>query len=179
MFERKDYINWDEAFMTMAKVAAMRSKDPSTQVGAVIVDKDNHILSVGYNGAPNGYEDSDFPWARDGEELETKYPYVCHAEMNAISNFNGNKTALKGAKIYVSLFPCNECTKLLIQNGIKDIIYESDKHKDSNSVIASKMMLDKCGVLYHPYISEYEINITRKAPQRVLKMIPKSINEKR
>lgn len=174
MFERKDYINWDEAFITMAKVASMRSKDPSTQVGAVIVDKDNRILSVGYNGAPNGFDDVDFPWEREGDELVTKYPYVCHAEMNAISNFNGNKVSLRGAKIYVTLFPCNECTKLLIQNGIKEIIYESDKHKESNSVIASKKMLDRCGVSYHQYNSNYEINIERKDKGKVLKMIPKN-----
>src|SRR5574344_379908 len=172
MFERKDYINWDETFMTMAKVASMRSKDPSTQVGAVIVDKDNRILSVGYNGAPNGFDDVDFPWSKEDDELLTKYPYVCHAELNAISNFNGNKMSLRGAKIYVTLFPCNECTKLLIQNGIKEVIYESDKHKDSNSVIASKIMLTKCGVSFHQYDSDYEINIEKKPTQRVLKILP-------
>lgn len=151
MFERNDYLNWDETFMSLAKVIAMRSKDPATQVGAVIVDKDNHILSLGYNGAPIGFEDNLFPWAKTGDELQTKYPYVCHAEMNAISNYDGNKEVLKNAKVYVTLFPCNECAKLIIQNGIKEVIYCCDKHSDSNSVVAAKTMFSKCGVKLRQY----------------------------
>ena len=105
--KRADYISWDEYFMSIAKLSAKRSKDPSTQVGACIVSNDNRILSIGYNGAPNGFDDDKFPWAREGENLETKYPYVCHAEMNAILNYRGSKKDLENAKIYVDLFPCN------------------------------------------------------------------------
>ena len=108
--QRLDYLDWDEYFMGIARLSAERSKDPSTQVGAGIVSSDNRILSIGYNGAPNGFEDKYFPWDREGEFLNTKYPFVCHAELNAISNFRGNKKDLEGAKLYVTLFPCNECT---------------------------------------------------------------------
>lgn len=159
MFERNDYLRWDEYFMAIAKMAAMRSKDPSSQVGAVIVDKDNRILSMGYNGAPNGFEDKIFPWAREGEELNTKYPYVCHGELNAISNYPGDRKSLDGAKIYVTLFPCNECTKLIIQNGIKEVIYSCDKYANTNGVIASKRMLDTCGVKYRFFDLDKEIII--------------------
>ena len=117
--QRMDYLDWDEYFMGVAELSAMRSKDPSTQVGACIVSADNRILSIGYNGAPNGFEDKYFPWDREGDFLATKYPFVCHAELNAISNFRGNKKDLEGAKLYVTLFPCNECTKLIIKNCIK------------------------------------------------------------
>ena len=116
--KREDYLKWDEYFMAIAKLSAMRSKDPSTQVGACIVSSDNRILSIGYNGAPNGYNDDDFPWARDGEELETKYPYVCHGELNAILNYRGNRRELESSTLYVTLFPCNECAKIVIQAGI-------------------------------------------------------------
>ncbi len=146
--KRKEYLTWDEYFMAVAKLSAKRSKDPSTQVGACIVGLDNRILSIGYNGAPNGYNDDSFPWEREGKPLETKYLYVCHAEMNAILNYRGSRKDLEQAKIYVALFPCNECTKLIIQSGIKEIIYLSDKYKDTEAVIASKKMLDTCGVKY-------------------------------
>jgi dCMP deaminase len=161
MFERKDYISWDEAFMALAKVIAMRSKDPTRQVGAVIVDKDNHILSLGYNGAPKGFNDENFPWNKEGDPLKTKYMYVCHAEMNAISNFNGNKERLQGSKLYVTLFPCNECAKLIIQNGIKNIIYESDRHAKQDSTIASKKMLDYADVKYQEYHLNKDILIEK------------------
>ena len=115
--KRKNYIGWDEYFMSIAKLSAMRSKDPSTQVGACIVSNDNRILSIGYNGAPNGFDDEKFPWAREGESLNTKYPYVCHAELNAILNYRGSKKDLEDAKIYVDLFPCNECAKVIIQSA--------------------------------------------------------------
>jgi dCMP deaminase len=121
--KRTNYLSWEEYFMGIARLTAMRSKDPSTQVGACIVDNENRILSVGYNGAPNGFEDEDFPWDREGEPLNTKYLYVCHAEMNAISNFRGSRKDLKDATIYVDLFPCNECAKHIIQSGIKHIVY--------------------------------------------------------
>ena len=152
--QRKDYLTWDEYFMGIAKLTAGRSKDPNTQVGACIVSKDNRILSIGYNGAPNGYQDKFFPWDREGEYLNTKYPFVCHAELNAISNFRGNTKDLEGAKLYVTLFPCNECTKLVIQNGIKEIIYLSDKYKETDGVKASKIMLKECGVKFIEYPEE-------------------------
>lgn len=152
--QRNDYLTWDEYFMGIAYLSTLRSKDPATQVGACIVSSDNRILSIGYNGAPNGFADKYFPWDREGDFLNTKYPFVCHAELNAISNFRGNKKDLEGAKLYVTLFPCNECTKLIIQNGIKEIIYLSDKYKDTDGVKASKLMLEECGVKYTEYPQE-------------------------
>ena len=146
--QRKDYLTWDEFFMGVAQLAAKRSKDPSTQVGACIVSRDNRILSVGYNGTPNGFDDIYFPWDREGEELETKYLYVVHAERNAILNYRGNSKDLEGAKIYVDLFPCNECAKEIIQSGIKEVYYLDDKYAHTNGVIASKRMFDTCGVTY-------------------------------
>ena len=147
--KRENYLTWDEYFMAIAKLSAMRSKDPSTQVGACIVDKNNRILSIGYNGAPNGYNDDIFPWDREGNELETKYPYVVDAERNAILNYRGSRKDFEGAKIYVDLFPCNECAKEIIQAGISEVIYLSDKYANTNSVIASKRLFDACGVSYH------------------------------
>ena len=123
MEKRKDYISWNEYFMAIAKLSAMRSKDPNTQVGACIVSNDNRILSIGYNGAPNGFDDEKFPWGREGENLSTKYPYVCHAEMNAILNYRGSKKDLENAKIYVDLFPCNECAKIIIQWDKRNSIF--------------------------------------------------------
>lgn len=146
--QRKEYISWDEYFMGIAVLSSMRSKDPNTQVGACIVSKNNRILAIGYNGTPNGFEDKFFPWAREGEILKTKYPFVCHAEMNAISNFKGDKKDLDGSKLYVTLFPCNECAKLVVQNGIKEVIYLSDKYKETEGTIASKIMFDACGIKY-------------------------------
>ena len=149
--KREDYISWDEYFMAIARLSSLRSKDPSTQVGACIVSSDNRILSVGYNGAPNVFNDDDFPWGRVGNPLDIKYLYVVHAERNAILNFRGSRKELENAKIYVDLFPCNECAQEIIQAGIKEIIYLSDKYKDTDSVIASKKMCDACGVKYTQY----------------------------
>lgn len=149
MQKRQDYISWDEYFMGIAHLSGMRSKDPNTQVGACIVSQDNKILSMGYNGFPLGCSDEEFPWGREGEQLETKYPYVTHGEMNAILNYRGG--SLEGTKLYVSLFPCNECAKAIIQAGIKKIVYDSDKYALSSSTIASKRMLDAAGVIYEPY----------------------------
>ena len=153
--KRTDYLSWDEYFMAIAKLSSMRSKDPSTQVGACIVGLDNRILSIGYNGAPNGFSDDNFPWQRTGDMLNTKYAYVCHAEMNAILNYRGTRKELENSKIYVDLFPCNECAKLIIQAGIKEVIFLSDKFKDkdgnlceTDQVKASKRMFDECGVGY-------------------------------
>jgi len=146
--KRKDYLNWDEYFMGIAKLTAGRSKDPNTQVGAVIVSENNRVLSTGYNGTPNGFNDDDFPWGRDGNPLETKYMFVCHAEANAIDNFRGYKKDFENARIYVDLFPCNECAKKIIQSGIKEVVYLSDKYADSDSTKASKLLFDTCGVKY-------------------------------
>ncbi|MBR3750751.1 MAG: dCMP deaminase family protein [Clostridia bacterium] len=144
--KRTDYITWDEYFMGVALLAAMRSKDPNTQVGACIVDGENRILSTGYNGFPSGCSDDEFPWEREGGFSETKYPFVVHAELNAILNARGKN--LTDSKIYVALFPCHECAKAIIQSGIKEIIYLSDKYKDTESTVASKRMLDRAGVKY-------------------------------
>lgn len=157
--KRKDYLGCDEYFMAIAKLSAMRSKDPSTQVGACIVSNDNRILSIGYNGAPNGFDDDKFPWAREGEKLETKYPYVCHAELNAILNYRGSTKDLENAKIYVDLFPCNECAKIIIQSGIKHVIYLSDKYANSENNIASRKLFDECGVTYEKIKLKGERNI--------------------
>ena len=146
--KRDGYLSWDEYFMSVAKLSGMRSKDPSTQVGSCIVDSDKRILSIGYNGAPNGFHDDEFPWAREGEPVNTKYFYVCHAEMNAILNFKGSRKELEVATVYVDLFPCNECAKLIIQSGIKEVIYLSDKYNGTDANIASKKLFDTCGVKY-------------------------------
>lgn len=145
------YISWDEYFMGVALLASKRSKDPNTQVGACIVSgdtnihiKENTILSIGYNGLPYGCSDDEFPWDRQGELLETKYPYVVHAELNAILNAQGK--SLMGTKIYVALFPCNECAKAIIQSGIKEVIYLSDKYSETDIVKASKKMFESAGV---------------------------------
>ena len=160
--KRENYLTWDEYFMNLAKLSAMRSKDPNTQVGACIVSGTNHILSIGYNGTPNGFDDDHFPWSREGKPLETKYLYVCHAELNAILNFPGERTSLNGTKIYVSLFPCNECAKAIIQSGIKEIIYESDKYADTDGTIASKKMFDECGVTYRQINLKKEVTIIKE-----------------
>lgn len=152
MSKRSDYISWDEYFMGVALLAGKRSKDPSTQVGACIANQENKIMSVGYNGMPRGCSDDLFPWAREGNPLETKYLYVCHAELNAILNHSG--ISLQGCKIYVSLFPCNECCKAIIQSGISEVIYLSDKYKDSDNVKASKRMFDAAKVRYHALKTE-------------------------
>lgn len=149
MGKREDYIRWDEYFMGISKLAGMRSKDPNTQVGACIVGEDNKILSMGYNGFPNGCSDEDFPWERDGDMLDTKYAYVTHSELNAILNFRGG--SLAGSKLYVSLFPCNECAKAIIQCGIKTVIYDSDKYAGTPGNIAAKRMFDAAGVTYKKY----------------------------
>ena len=147
--KREDYLKWDEYFMGIAMLSSQRSKDPSTGVGACIVDANNRILSLGYNGMPFGCSDDEYPWDREGAPLETKYIYVCHAELNAILNYNGGP--LKGARIYTTLFPCNECTKSIIQKGISEVIYLSDKYADTDSVRASKRMMKSAGVTYRPY----------------------------
>ena len=142
--KRNDYISWDEYFMGVALLSARRSKDPNTQVGACIVNEKNKIVGAGYNGLPMGCDDDEFPWEKKGEFLQTKYPYICHAELNAILNNIGMD--LHGCKIYSALFPCNECAKAIIQSGIAEVIYLSDKYAGTDTSKASRLMLDKAGV---------------------------------
>lgn len=148
---RENAISWDECFMRIARTIADRSKDPSTQAGAVIVNQDNVVLGIGYNGLPRGLKNEEFPWDREGDFLDVKYTYVCHAEENAIFNSN---SATKDSKIYCTLFPCNECTKSIIQNGIKEVIFESDKYHNESVWVASRKMLDSAGVKYRQYFSQ-------------------------
>lgn len=144
-----EHISWDEYFMGIALLSSYRSKDPSTKVGACIVDESKKIVGVGYNGFPVGCSDEDLPWDKKGDYLDTKYPYVCHAELNAILNSIKN---LNKCTIYVALFPCNECTKAIIQSGIKEIIYLDDKNKNKDSYKASIKMLDIAGIKYRKLI---------------------------
>jgi dCMP deaminase len=150
--KREGYISWDEYFMGVALLSAKRSKDPNTQVGACIVNDRNKIVGAGYNGLPTGCSDDDFPWEKQGEFLDTKYPYICHAELNAILNNIG--MALTGCKIYTALFPCNECAKAIIQSGINEVIYLSDKYEGNDVFKASKFMLDKAGIKYRKVKSD-------------------------
>ena len=143
MSKRIEVLSWDEYFMGLAHLSAYRSKDPSTQVGAVIVDGNHKVVSIGYNGFPRGCSDDEFPWDREGDMLDTKYAFVVHAELNAILNASRD---VGGCTIYVSLFPCNECAKAIIQSGIKKIVYECDKYANTPGVIASKRMLKAAGV---------------------------------
>ena len=146
---RTDYISWDEYFMGIALLSSQRSKDPGTQVGACIVSPEKRILTVGYNGMPSGCSDDDFPWERTGDPLETKYLFVCHAEMNAI--LNSGHSDLKGSIVYTTLFPCAECTKAMIQKGIKEVVYLSDKYAGDDLFVAARRMMDSAGVIYRPY----------------------------
>ncbi|MHC1691438.1 MAG: cytidine/deoxycytidylate deaminase family protein [Sphaerochaetaceae bacterium] len=146
MHKRTDYISWDEYFMGVALLSSQRSKDPNTQVGACIVNPDKKIVGVGYNGFPAGCNDDELPWNREGAYLDTKYPYVCHAELNAI--LNSISRDLKHCTLYVALFPCNECAKAIIQSGIKEVVYLSDKYAGTDSVIASKRMFQQASVTF-------------------------------
>ena len=147
MAKRQDYISWDEYFMGISLLSCLRSKDPNTQVGACIVNGDNHIVSVGYNGLPRGCSDDEYPWDRTADAPnKTKYPFVCHAELNAI--LNSAHSDLRGSRVYVTLFPCNECAKAIIQSGVKEVYYLSDKYADTLATMASKRMMDSAGVRY-------------------------------
>ena len=158
--KRQDYLSWDEYFMGVAMLSAMRSKDPNTQVGACIVSEDNKILSMGYNGFPTGCSDDEFPWSREGDDpLRNKYFYAAHSELNAILNYRGG--SLEGAKLYVTLFPCNECAKVIIQAGIRTVIYADDKYGDQPMSIAARRMFNAAGVRYYRYVrSTREIRLT-------------------
>lgn len=152
-------ISWDEYFMGLAHLSALRSKDPNTQVGACIVDEDKKVVSIGYNGMPRGCVDAKMPWSRVGDFKNTKYAYVVHAELNAILN---SPRSLKNTILYVSLFPCNECAKAIIQAGIKKIYYESDKYDGADNNVVSKKMLDMAGVEYKQLPFEVEIDLKTK-----------------
>ena len=161
--KREDYISWDDYFMGISLLSGMRSKDPSTQVGACIVDKDNRIVSIGYNGFVKGCSDEDFPWSREGDFLETKYPYVVHAEQNAILNSRGK--SLEGCRIYVNLFPCHDCARNIIQSGIKKVYYLVVKYADTDSIKASKYMFEKANIeliKLSPRVDKIEINFNKK-----------------
>ncbi len=153
MNKRIDFIDWDEYFMGIAVLSSKRSKDPGTQVGACIVNQDKKIVGVGYNGFPNGCSDDEFPWNRDGDFLNSKYAYVCHAELNAILN---STKSLHGCTIYVDLFPCNECAKSIIQSGIREIVYLSDKYHENESTIASKKLLQSANVKIRQLIPKFD-----------------------
>lgn len=155
---KNNAISWRDYFMGLAKLSSLRSKDPNTKVGACIVDDDNKVVSIGYNGFPIGCNDDEFPWIREGEFLDTKYPYVVHAELNAILN---STRSVKGTTLYVSLFPCNECAKAIIQSGIKKIIYEDDKYNQVDHFIASKKMLLSSGVILEKTQYKVAINLNR------------------
>ncbi len=149
---RQNHISWDECFMRMAHVISDRSKDPSTQAGALVADPRNVVVGLGYNGFPRGVDDGNFPWDREGDFLNTKYAYVCHAEENAI--YNANQT-VRGCKLYCTLFPCNECAKTIIQNGIVEVIYESDKYNQVDAFVASRRMLEAAGISLRQYSSQW------------------------
>ena len=157
MSKREGYISWDEYFMSVAILSAMRSKDPNTQVGACIINEEKKIVGTGYNGFPKGCSDDCLPWDREGDFLNTKYPYVCHAELNAI--LNSISRDLRGCTLYVSLFPCNECAKAIIQSGIKEVVYVTNKYPDSDSVKASVAMLNASGVKTRPMIFDKKLEI--------------------
>lgn len=153
--EKVSILDWNEYFMSLAHLSAKRSKDPNTQVGACVVNKDKKVVGLGYNGMPYGCNDNEYPWDREGSYSETKYPYVVHAELNAILN---SESSLKNCSIYVSLFPCNECSKAIIQSGIRKVYYESDKYAETDSVVASKRMLESAGV-EHERMDSLEVDV--------------------
>jgi len=157
--KRPDYFDWDETFMHVCRVIAQRSKDPNTQTGACIVNDKNIIIGLGYNGFPRGCSDDQLPWDRDGDFCATKYPYVVHAEENAILNVNSSP---QEARLYCILFPCNECTKVIIQSGIKEVIYEDDKYHDLDIWKASRKMLDLAGISCRQYIPKNKLTFEKK-----------------
>lgn len=152
-------LNWDETFMQMAHLMAKRSKDPSTQNGAVIADENHVVLGLGYNGWPRGIDNDALPWDREGDYADIKYTYVVHAEINAI--FNAHKD-IRGATLYCTLFPCNECAQAMIQTGIKEIVYNWDKYHDDKIWVASRKLLDLAGVKYRQYNPEYDMQFNKK-----------------
>jgi dCMP deaminase len=158
ILKRNDYISWDEYFMGVASLSALRSKDDSSQVGACIVNQKNHIIGIGYNGFPTGIDDNELPWNREGSFLDTKYAYVVHAEPNAILN---SSVDLDGSRMYVTLFPCNECAKLIIQSGIKEVIFLEDKYHDDDIFIASRKLFSLAGITTRK-LENYSLKVTKK-----------------
>lgn len=154
--KRKDYLDWDETFMLMSNLIAMRSKDPSTQVGACVVNDQNIIVGLGYNGFPRGCHDDNLPWKRDGNTMDVKYTYVVHAEANAIMNAN---SSVKGCRIYVDLFPCNECAKIIIQSGISEVVYAEDKYASVDIFKASRKMFKTAGIKLRKYVPKKKLNL--------------------
>lgn len=146
-------ISWDNYFMGVAQLAAKRSRDLNTQVGACIV-KGKNIIATGYNGMPRTCDECGLPTGREGNWLDTKYPYVVHAEMNAI--LNAPTTKLDGCKIYVTLYPCCECAKAILQSGIKEVYYLEDKHPEQDTFKASKKMFELSGTKVEKFIKEEE-----------------------
>ena len=172
---RENVLSWDESFMLHAVVTSGRSKDPNSQVGACIVDKNHRILSLGYNGTPNKWDDDKFPWGRNNQDPKNnKYPYVIHAEMNALLNYKGDNKDLEDSTVYVTLFPCHECAKCLAQAGIKRIVYLSDKYKDTEDNIMSKTCLDYCGIEYEQltsdYRNDYEVSLVPEKKESIRKL---------
>ncbi|MCL2521749.1 MAG: dCMP deaminase family protein [Erysipelotrichales bacterium] len=155
---RTNYISWDEYFMGIAILSSRRSKDPQTQVGACIVNRDKKIMGIGYNGFPIGIEDKEFPWESTGDYLDTKYAYVVHAEVNAVLN---STASLKDCTLYVTLFPCNECAKIIIQAGIKEVVYQEDKYADSELVLASKRMFEAAKIKFRQIDEKLDVELTR------------------
>ncbi len=157
--KRKNYLDWDETFMLMCSLIAKRSKDPNTQTGACIVNDDNVVLGLGYNGFPRGCHDDKFPWCREGETMKNKYTYVVHAEANAIMNASKE---ISGCRMYCYLFPCNECAKAIIQSGIKEVVYESDKYKDVDIFKASRKMLNTAGIKLRKFVPKNKLILGKK-----------------
>ena len=142
-------ISWDEYFMGIAYLSSLRSKDPNTKVGACIVDSDHKVVSIGYNGMPRGLDEEKLSWNKN-DGLDNKYLYVCHAEFNAILNTR-NGSALKDCTLYVTLFPCNECSKAITQSGIKELVYAENKYENELSTQASLKLLTLAGIKIRKY----------------------------
>ena len=161
-------ISWNEYYMYIARISALRSKDPHTQVGAVFVSEDNKIMSIGYNGAPRDFDDNKVPWNRDSSlpYTQQKYPYMCHAEMNAVVNYGGSVKDFKNSTVYVTLFPCDDCAKLLAQLRVKRVVYLYDYHHDEPIYEASRIILTECGIEYIEFKQEsntvVDINVITK-----------------
>lgn len=182
--ERKDIVSLDSIFMSCARIMATRSKDPSTQVGACIVGTDNRMLTMGYNGTPKGWKDSEFPWGKNyadiAKEFE-KYGSVVHAEANAIANYKGMTGDLKDATIYVTLFPCSNCAKLLVQFGVKKVIYYSDMYKDTEDNRVAKRIFEYCGIEYQQFTPDEvkEIHVPLDDPNKEVKTLKRGNSRKR
>ncbi len=164
----KSSLNWDEYFMLQAMIASYKSKDPHTKVGCVFVDENNHQITMGYNGTVAGIDESLIPWGNNKDvSLEfQKYGYVVHSEANAISHSN---KSLKGARAYVTLFPCNECAKLIASQKVDSIIYLSDKYRDTTENKIAKRIFDMSGIKYRQL--EIQTNIIHRLQDYLLSLM--------